>query len=597
MLFRSIKARITILTVTFTLIITILVATFSFLIFRSFALQSQIQSTEFNLQFIGAKARENIIALDSLIKWCTTNGQVSLYLEQEGNQIALSTYDRVKEEMINNRANAYVDRLIITDIQHTKLLHMGITMSESKPVTISNVYEVLPKTFKEDNGWDRISIDPFMTKTSSQVLPIKRVLTKSSSTEVTGQLYMTISSKIITDLIADYRMLEGSALYLTIGDDVYQIVDDKFIRIESPFISEERYETTGQDTRVYAGKLNGQNRQLFVSCPLGYQDLMLSQSLPTGKITFENSIYFSLIGIICIAVICFGVVLTLLLNHMFNNPVAKIKKRVETISQSDFSNDPTIEWDDELGDIGKGINRLSEQISSLLETRIADEKNKQELEYRMLQSQINPHFLFNTLNSIKWMATIQNATGIAEMTTSLSRLMKNISKANGMVITLGDELALLNDYFVIQKYRYGGTLVLQQSIPEEFYGIGIPRFSLQPLVENAIFHGIEPKGGSGTVTVSAKKRNEEIIEISILDDGIGMSPSQIDHVFSTDQTPTSGMFREIGIRNVNKRIQYTFGEEYKLSIQSKEGSYTLAILLLPNRPKEATNHNKTDNRG
>ncbi|HKM06587.1 MAG TPA: histidine kinase [Sphaerochaeta sp.] len=597
MLFRNIKARITIVTVTFTLIITILVATFSFFVFRSFALQSQIQSTEFNLQFIGAKARENIVAIDSLIKWCTTNSQVALYLEREGNQIALATYDRVKEEMSNNLAKAYLDRLIITDLHHTKLLHMGITMSESKPVTTSNVREVLPGSFLEDNGWNLIGPDPFMTKASPQVLPIKRVLTRSSSTEVTGQLYMTISSKLITDLLTDYRVPTGGALYLTIGDDFYQIANDKFLRLDSPFMSEEHYETVGEDTKVYAGKLNGHDRQLLVSCPLGFQDLVLSQSLPTGRITFENSLYFALIGIICIVVICFGLVLTLLLNHMFNKPVAKIKKRVEAISQSDFSYDPTIEWDDELGDIGKGINRLSEQISSLLETRIADEKNKQELEYRMLQSQINPHFLFNTLNSIKWMATIQNATGIAEMTTSLSRLMKNISKARGMIISLGDELALLNDYFVIQKYRYGGTLVLQQSIPEEFYGIGIPRFSLQPLVENAIFHGIEPKGGNGTVTVSARKLSEEVIEISILDDGIGMSPSQIESVFSTDQTPISGMFREIGIRNVNKRIQYTFGEEYKLSIKSKEGSYTLAIVLLPNREKENTHYDKTDNRG
>ncbi len=588
MVFRNIKARITIITVTFTLIIAILVATFSFFVFRSFALQSQIQSTEFNLQFIGAKARENIVALDSLIKWCTTNSQVALYLEHSGNQIALATYDRVKEEMINNRANTYVDRLIITDINHTKLLHMGSTMSDSKPVNSANIDTVLPETFKRNNGWNRIGIDSFITKATSQILPIKRVLTRSSSTEVTGQLYLAISSKIITDLITDYNIAKGSALFLIIGNDFYQIDKDKFQRIESPFMTMEHYETTGEDTRVYTGKLESHPQQLFVSCPIGFQDIELVQSLPTGKVTFERSLYFSLIGIICIAVMCFGLVLTFLLNHMINRPVAKIKHRVQAISQSDFSNDPDIEWDDELGDIGKGINQLSAQISALLETRVADEKNKQELEYRMLQSQINPHFLFNTLNSIKWMATIQNATGIAEMTTSLSRLMKNISKANGMIISLGDELDLLNDYFVIQKYRYGGTLVLQQSIPEEFHTIGIPRFTLQPLVENAIFHGIEPKGGSGTITVSAKKRSEEIIEISILDDGIGMSPEQIEQVFSSNKAPSHGMFSEIGIKNVNKRIQYTFGEEYGLHIESKVGSYTLALLLLPNREKEET---------
>ena len=91
------------------------------------------------------------------------------------------------------------------------------------------------------------------------------------------------------------------------------------------------------------------------------------------------------------------------------------------IAGGDFSRDPSVEWEHELGDIGRGINDLSENVSELMEKRLEDEKQKQDLEYKMLQSQINPHFLYNTLNSIKWMATIQGATGISEMTTSLSR--------------------------------------------------------------------------------------------------------------------------------------------------------------------------------
>ena len=98
-----------------------------------------------------------------------------------------------------------------------------------------------------------------------------------------------------------------------------------------------------------------------------------------------------------------------------------------------------MEWDHELGDIGRGINDLSENVSELMEKRLEDEKQKQDLEYKMLQSQINPHFLYNTLNSIKWMATIQGATGISEMTTSLSRLLKSISKGTSLLIDIREE--------------------------------------------------------------------------------------------------------------------------------------------------------------
>ena len=190
------------ITVTFTLIFAILVATFSFFLFRSFALQSQISSTEFNLQFIGAKARESMVAIDSLVRWSTTNAQVLAYLETDGIQNALVTYERVKEEVMNNLAQSYVSRIIITDINHTKLIHTGLSMSDSKPVTVTNVQQVLPLSYTQNAGWSLIGEDPFLLK-DEQVLPIRRVINRSSSPEVTGQLYLAVSASLILDLIKD----------------------------------------------------------------------------------------------------------------------------------------------------------------------------------------------------------------------------------------------------------------------------------------------------------------------------------------------------------------------------------------------------------
>lgn len=580
----TLKGKITFITVVFTLIIAILVASFSFFVFRSFALQSQITSTEFNLQFIGAKARESMIALDTLARWCTTNAQVTSYLEETGDMNALIAYDRVREEVMNNLAQAYVNRIIITDINHTKLIHTGLTMSDSKPVTVTNVEVVLPSTFTEDEGWQPIAEDYFQYR-NSQILPIRKVLTKSSSTEVNGQLFLAVSSALILDLIKDYTLPHGSSLYLTIGDYFYKIDNGIFHLVDKPQPTGKLYQAAGEGTIASLVRL-GDEKQILVTCPTGFQDIYLSQSLPNGKINFERNIYIGLLIGISVVVLLFGFALTYLLNHLFNKPIAKIKSRVEAIAQSDFSSDPTIEWNDELGDIGKGINNLAVQIDSLLETRVADEKKKQELEYRMLQSQINPHFLYNTLNSIKWMATLQKATGIAEMTTSLSRLMKNVSKADELIITLEAELSLLEDYFVIQKYRYGGTLVLNNTIESTYANLGIPRFTLQPLVENAIFHGIEPKGGAGTVTLSMRELDEKTVQISIKDDGIGMNKETMDTIFKSNANPSKGMFREIGLQNVNKRIQYTFGVQYGVSLESEAGLYTLANITLPKLTKD-----------
>lgn len=152
-----------------------------------------------------------------------------------------------------------------------------------------------------------------------------------------------------------------------------------------------------------------------------------------------------ILACILIGILSIGILLMILMNRMITVPVSKLQTRMVRIAGGDFSRDPSVEWEHELGDIGRGINDLSENVSELMEKRLEDEKQKQDLEYKMLQSQINPHFLYNTLNSIKWMATIQGATGISEMTTSLSRLLKKyfqrhqpVDRYPGRIISVGE---------------------------------------------------------------------------------------------------------------------------------------------------------------
>ncbi|MFQ8979695.1 MAG: sensor histidine kinase [Waltera sp.] len=206
----------------------------------------------------------------------------------------------------------------------------------------------------------------------------------------------------------------------------------------------------------------------------------------------------------------------------------------------------------------------------------------------MLQSQINPHFLYNTLNSIKWMATIQGATGISEMTTSLSRLLKSISKGTSLLIDIREELSLLENYFTIQSYRYGGTITMDIQVDNEsLYNSEIIKFTLQPLVENAIFHGIEPKGCAGHIRIHVgyeTSDNTEKIRIDVTDDGVGMTADKATQVLRSNDDSSADFFREIGVSNVHKRLQYQFGAEYGITIESKEGEYTTMSIHIPNIP-------------
>ena len=220
-------------------------------------------------------------------------------------------------------------------------------------------------------------------------------------------------------------------------------------------------------------------------------------------------------------------------------------------------------------------------------TRLEDEKQKKDLEYKVLQSQINPHFIYNTLNSIKWMATIQGASGISEMTTALAKLLKSISKGTSLLVPIREELSLLNDYFTIQSYRYGGTITLEVRVEEGFlYDCQILKFTLQPLVENAIFHGIEPKG-TGSIRILVKQELSEGLPpgicISVTDNGIGMSREKADQILSTNEDSSADFFREIGVSNVQKRLQYEFGSAYGITIDSVEGEYTTMCIHIPQK--------------
>ena len=286
--------------------------------------------------------------------------------------------------------------------------------------------------------------------------------------------------------------------------------------------------------------------------------------------------------LIVLAASIIGVFLSWFLNRTINVPVKMLQKRMLRIADGDFSKDASTEWNHEMGDIGKNINELSENVLALMNQRIEDERRKKDYEYKMLQSQINPHFLYNTLNSIKWMAAAQNASGIAEMTTALSRLLKNISKGTDTVVPLEQELSLIKDYFTIQQYRYGGTITLRIDMEDEaFLNCRIIKFTLQPIVENAIFHGIEPKGSAGTISIHIYRTAQNNIRIDVTDDGIGMPPDVACNLLTGDAPSKSSFFKEIGISNVHKRLQYEFGEEYGLNIQSEPQKYTTVSILLP----------------
>jgi two-component system sensor histidine kinase YesM len=278
----------------------------------------------------------------------------------------------------------------------------------------------------------------------------------------------------------------------------------------------------------------------------------------------------------------FTAMLAVFLSSRLTRPLRRILDKMRVIASGDFSRDPLIEGGDELGLLGHGINAMAEDIRQLLDRLLAEESQKRKLELAMLQYQINPHFLYNTLNTLRWMAILQRADGLRDAITALGRLLRNALGDTAQQITVREELALLQDYVLIQKLRYKERFDVVYKIDSEgALDCMIPKLTLQPLVENALFHGIERKKNAGLVTISVRSQSDKV-EIAVEDDGVGMTEQEVKAVLAAQGRAVDGRgFSGIGIGNVEERIRLTYGKQYGITIESVPESFTRVTVTIP----------------
>lgn len=275
------------------------------------------------------------------------------------------------------------------------------------------------------------------------------------------------------------------------------------------------------------------------------------------------------------------VVLAFLLATYLSEPIRLLNARLHRIAENDFSYDPVIEQaDGELGQIGRTVNEMTMSIENLLRTQQQDYEQRRRIEIQLLQSQVNPHFLYNTLDSIRWMAVIQKSPGIEKMTRCLSSLLKNIAKGTQDKITVQEELALLHDYVEIQSVRYMEAFSFDDQVPQELYRYHIIKLTLQPLVENAIFHGIEPTGEAGTITVSGREDGKDLL-LYVTDDGAGIPADTLARLLTTERPRSHASLNGIGVYNVHRRLQMLYGVGYGLTIESEPGCGTCVTVRIP----------------
>lgn len=593
--YKSIKGRFLLITLVLILMAGISTSAFSYQMFTRNMTNNLIHSTETSLQIFVSQINNTLNEICTLTDWCRNNSQILSFAmtpktKSNYNRVTSSAADRLDEEFRYNPSGKYICRLVIAGSSRSDYLQVMPNASYSVDKPLPALIQELPYYdqlfFAEDYKFDiGFYEDPFLPS-RPQMLPLIRPIYHPYQPSSIGFVYAEISVQLFTSITAQYSQLEGSPVYFTSGSRTYSITaDGAALTHDLDSLTECAADTSvhtaaNKNARIYKSK--SESGRLYVTIPLQAQGCSLT--LPISDLAFHEQLsgYLSILTAIFLFCSAAGILLISVLSHTVSRPVRLIRSRLSAIASGDFSKDASIEWDNEFGDIGRTVNQLAVDIQDLINSKIEYEKQQKDYEYQVLQSQINPHFLYNTLGSIKWMAAAQNASGIAEMATALSHLLKNISKGTRTVVTIQEEITLLNDYFTIQKYRYGGTITLTYDIESPaLLDASTLRFTLQPIVENAIFHGIEPKRQAGHITIHIYQPEPDQVKIDITDDGIGMSRETIESVLSEDTSEKSRFFKQLGISSVNKQIKHTFGEAYGLTITSEPGVYTLMSVLLP----------------
>ena len=292
--------------------------------------------------------------------------------------------------------------------------------------------------------------------------------------------------------------------------------------------------------------------------------------------TARIRVMYSLMAVI---LICVAMMLALLLTDMITRPMRKLRESMRKAETGNFSvelREPDTK--DEIGALIHAFNIMIRKIKELIRRNNEEQEEKRLSELNALQAQINPHFLYNTLDSIIWMAEGGDTKNVVLMTSALARLLRKSISNRHELVTLGEEMDYAKSYLTIQKMRYKDKLEYSVETSPYIREVKVIKLIVQPLVENAIYHGIKTRECGGTVRVEAAFENDEIV-IRITDDGAGMSPEQLAHIFDERKVDTA--HHGVGVLNVQQRIRLYYGADYGLSFTSTEGVGTTATIRIP----------------
>lgn len=274
----------------------------------------------------------------------------------------------------------------------------------------------------------------------------------------------------------------------------------------------------------------------------------------------------------------FVVFISMLISAKISKPIKELEKSMKKVEKGEFDINIDIKGEAEVAQLSKAFNLMVLRIKTLMKQIVYEQEEKRKSELNALQSQINPHFLYNTLDSVVWMAENGKSADVITMVTALARLFRISISRGRNIITVKQELEHARNYLIIQNVRYKNKFKYEIEAEEKVLQYKTIKLILQPLIENAIYHGIEYMVDEGFIKVSVKEEYDKLL-FTVEDNGLGIEPHKIKNLLKQESIKGNGS--GVGVRNVHQRVQLTFGKEYGLSIESELEQGTKVKIYLP----------------
>ncbi len=319
------------------------------------------------------------------------------------------------------------------------------------------------------------------------------------------------------------------------------------------------------------------NREQYSIAPFtGYRFVTTLDIAALTKDLAQLRDYIIKVSIITMTI---SVCLALFMSNKLYRPMKNLKDAMKKLSEGNLSARAIVEGKDEIAILSSKFNSMADRIEKLIEELVTERLLKKEAELEALQYQITPHFMYNTLNSIKCAAFLQNAHDIVQLLDAFIELLQSSINKKGAFITLRDELKLVQNYVLLQRFRYKDNFSVDYEIDSKTEKLYLPRLIIQPLVENSIFHGLDTKTDRNRILICANKEGNYLV-IRVEDNGRGMSEEEKGNIFNKVKGKKE-KFNHIGISNIKERIALYYGKNGSIVYSSCRDKGTKVVITIP----------------